>query len=150
MKAYQDALGGIFTGVVLTVLSPSVMAIDKILEVEIHNSTSWVITPGKNFSWLEKASNSGHDFVIDPGASQELTYYFPQSRAADSFTYRQGRRGCRFSFGHLTASHPKFSRWVGAKSTGSIPAHCSAELLPVKDDDRYVRNGGTRILFTME
>lgn len=73
----------------------------------------------------------------------------PQSRGNESFSYRQGERVCVFSFSHLTPDNPRGNRQVNARSTGQVLSLCSAELIPVTDDDDFVRNGGTRILFTM-
>lgn len=149
MKAIKRFITRLLMGLSLGVMASPAMALDEVLEVEIHNATSAAIAPGKDFSWLESPANAGHDFVIEPGGSQELTYYLPQSRGNESFSYRQGERVCMFSFSHLTPDHPRGNRQVNARSAGQVLSLCSAELIPVTDDDDFVRNGGTRILFTM-
>ena len=125
------------------------LAGDEVLEVEIFNATAQVIVPGKDFSWLEAPDATGHDFVIEPHSSLELLYYLPTSRGADLFTYQQGEQACLFGFGHLTPGGGNLDRWAQARSIGSVPISCAAELIAVPDDDEYSLNGGSRVLFTM-
>ena len=87
--------------------------------------------------------------MIEPRTSQELTYYMPEARGEQSFTYQQGEQVCLFSFGHKAPIGGHLNRWVQATSTGALDINCAAELIPVPDTDEYVRNGGTRVLFTM-
>ncbi|MDU9040367.1 hypothetical protein QZH46_28090 [Pseudomonas corrugata] len=128
-------------------------AFDEIVNVEIFNATSAMIVPGSDFTWTQDPANAGHSFSVSPGASQELTYYLPQSRAErESFTYTQGRRKCHFSFGHIAKAPVRdeqtmpYRRWVDAQPKDV----CVAELFDVDDDDDYVRHGGTRIRFSMK
>ncbi|MDP9784358.1 hypothetical protein [Pseudomonas fluorescens] len=128
-------------------------AFDEIVNVEIFNATSAVIVPGSDFTWSLAPENVGHSFSVNPGESQELTYYLPQSRAErESFTYTQGSRTCHFSFGHIAGAPLNdqqtmpYRRWAEAKPAGS----CSAELLEVEDNDDYVRHGGSRVKFSMK
>ncbi|AOE62155.1 hypothetical protein QZH45_25050 [Pseudomonas corrugata] len=128
-------------------------AFDEIVNVEIFNATSAMIVPGSDFTWTQDPANAGHSFSVSPGASQELTYYLPQSRAErESFTYTQGRRKCHFSFGHIAKAPVRdeqtmpYRRWVDAQPKDV----CVAELFEVDDDDDYVRHGGTRIRFSMK
>ena len=137
------------TGLILGLYGPAALALDQVLEVEIFNATEHDIAPGKDFSWLKSPENQGHDFVIAPGGSQELMYYLPESRGTQAFTYQYGEQACHFGFGHLTPDSPYLNRWVGAKSVGSRPAHCSAEQIAISDDDEFVRHGGSRVMFTM-
>ena len=137
------------TGLMLGLFGPAAMALDPVLEVEIFNATEHDISPGKDFSWLGQPENSGHDFVITPGGSQELMYYLPESRGTQAFTYQYGEQACHFGFGHLTPDSANLNRWVGAKSVGSVPAQCSAEQIAVPDADEFVSHGGSRVMFTM-
>ena len=137
------------TGLILGLFGPAALALDQVLEVEIFNATAHHIVPGKDFSWLNPPENLGHDFVITPGGSQELMYYLPKSRGTETFTYRYGEYACHFGFGHHTPDSTNLNRWVGAKSVGSLPVHCSAEQIAVPDDDEFVRHGGSRVMFTM-
>jgi len=128
-------------------------AFDEIVNVEIFNATSATIVPGSDFTWTQDPTNAGHDFSVSPGASQELTYYLPQSRAErESFTYIQGSRKCQFSFGHIAKAPVSdeqtmpYRRWVDAQPKD----YCVAELFEIDDDDDYVRHGGTRIKFSMK
>lgn len=136
-------------GLGLSALSSAAMALDEVLEVEIFNATAYVISPGSDFSWLEKPENAGHDFIVEPRSSQELMYYLPESRGSQTFTYHQGEQACLFGFGHLTPGTSTINRWANAKSTGVVEIACDAELIAVPDDDEFVGNGGTRVLFTM-
>lgn len=136
-------------GVGLSVVCCAAMAVDDVLEVEIFNATAYAITPGNDFAWLEQPENAGHDFIVEPRNSQELLYYLPQSRGTETFTYRQGEQVCLFGFGHLTPQASMIGRWAHAKSIGPVEIACVAELIAVPDDDQFVRNGGTRVLFTM-
>ncbi|MFW0757236.1 hypothetical protein ACN1C3_21285 [Pseudomonas sp. H11T01] len=128
-------------------------AADEVVDVEVFNATSAVIHPGDDFSWTKSPDNAGHDFTINPGESQELTYYLPESRGArESFSYTQGDKRCHFSFGHIPqepmsswAKMP-YSRWA----KGEPVEYCSARLIDAADNDEYVRNGGTRIKFIMK
>ena len=129
--------------------SCAALAGDEVLEVEIFNATAQAIVPGKDFSWLEEPDNTGHDFVVEPHSSQELLYYLPKSRGTDLFTYHQGKQACRFSFGHLTPGASNLKRWARATSVGAVPVTCAAQLITVPDDDEFVRNGGTRVMFTL-
>lgn len=133
----------------LSVLSSGALAVDEVLEVEIFNATPYSISPGEDFSLLESPDNSGHDFIVESRASQELLYYLPESRGTETFTYRQGEQACLFGFGHLTPGASTINRWANAKSIGPVEIACAAELLAVPDHDEFVRNGGTRVLFTM-
>ena len=137
------------TGLILGLFGSAALALDQVLEVEIFNATAHDITPGKDFSWLNSSDNAGHDFVVSPGSSQELMYYLPESRGTQAFTYQYGEQACHFGFGHLTPDSANLNRWVGAKSVGSMPALCSAEQIAVPDDDEFVSNGGSRVMFTM-
>lgn len=137
------------TGLILGLFGPVALALDQVLEVEIFNATEHDIAPGKDFSWLNPPDNSGHDFVIAPGGSQELMYYLPDSRGTEAFTYQYGEHACYFGFGHLTPDAANINRWVGAKSVGSLPALCTAEQIAVPDDDEFVSHGGSRVMFTM-
>ena len=137
------------TGLLLGLFGSAALALDQVLEVEIFNATQHDIAPGKDFSWLNPPENLGHDFVITPGNSQELMYYLPKSRGTEVFTYQHGEHACHFGFGHLTPDSANLNRWVGAKSVGSRPALCSAELIAVPDDDEFVSHGGSRVMFTM-
>ena len=137
------------TGLILGLFGSAALALDQVLEVEIFNATQHDIAPGKDFSWLNPPENLGHDFVITPGGSQELMYYLPKSRGTEVFTYQHGEHACHFGFGHLTPDSANLNRWVGAKSVGSLPAHCSAEQIAVPDDDEFVSHGGSRVMFTM-
>ena len=136
-------------GLGLSVVGCAVLAADEVLEFEIFNATAWAITPDSDFSWLANPGNAGHDFIVEPRTSQELLYYPPVSRGTEVFTYRQGEQACHFGFGHLTPGTANFNRWAQAKSIGVVPIACAAELVAVADDDEFVRNGGTRVLFTM-
>ena len=136
-------------GLGLSVVGCAALAADEVLEVEIFNATAWAITPDSDFSWLANPGNAGHDFIVEPRTSQELLYYPPVSRGTEVFTYRQGEQACHFGFGHLTPGTANFNRWAQAKSIGVVPIACAAELVAVADDDEFVRNGGTRVLFTM-
>lgn len=127
-------------------------AFDEIVNVEIFNATSAVIVPGSDFTWSLAPENAGYSFSVNPGESQELTYYLPQSRAErESFTYTQEGRACHFSFGHIAVAPLSdqqtmpYRRWAEAKPAGS----CRAELLEVEDNDDYVRHGGSRVRFSM-
>ena len=115
------------TGLIVGLFGSAALALDQVLEVEIFNATQHDIAPGKDFSWLNPPENLGHDFVITPGGSQELMYYLPKSRGTEVFTYQHGEYACHFGFGHLTPDSANLNRWVGAKSVGSLRAHCSAE-----------------------
>ena len=137
------------TGLILGLFGSAALALDQVLEVEIFNATQHDIAPGKDFSWLNPPENLGHDFFITPGGSQELMYYLPKSRGTEVFTYQHGEYACHFGFGHLTPDSANLNRWVGAKSVGSRPALCSAELIAVPDDDEFVSHGGSRVMFTM-
>lgn len=137
------------TGLILGLFGSAALALDQVLEVEIFNATQHDIAPGKDFSWLNPPENLGHDFVITPGGSQELMYYLPKSRGTEVFTYQHGEYACHFGFGHLTPDSANLNRWVGAKSVGSRPALCSAELIAVPDDDEFVSHGGSHVMFTM-
>ena len=137
------------TGLILGLFGSAALALDQVLEVEIFNATQHDIAPGKDFSWLNPPENLGHDFVITPGGSQELMYYLPKSRGTEVFTYQHGEYACHFGFGHLTPDSANLNRWVGAKSVGSRPALCSAELIAVPDDDEFVSHGGSRVMLTM-
>lgn len=85
LKAIKRFITRLLMGLSLGVMASPAMALDEVLEVEIHNATSAAIAPGRIFSWLESPANAGHDFVIEPGGSRELTYYLPQSRGNESF-----------------------------------------------------------------
>ena len=137
------------TGLIVGLFGSAALALDQVLEVEIFNATQHDIAPGKDFSWLNPPENLGHDFVITPGGSQELMYYLPKSRGSEVFTYQHGEHACHFGFGHLTPDSANLNRWVGAKSVGSLRAHCSAEQIAVPDDDEFVSHGGSRVMFTM-
>ena len=149
LKAIKRFITRLLLGLGLSVMGAPAMAVDKVLEVEIHNATTAPIAPGEGFSWLESPQNAGHDFVVEPGGSQELTYYMPQARGSESFSYQQGERECAFSFSHLTPANTRINRQVNARSTGKMLSRCRAELIQVIDDDDFVSNGGTRVLFTM-
>ncbi|MFP3516798.1 hypothetical protein SB766_11430 [Pseudomonas sp. SIMBA_077] len=149
MDRSNDVVKTLAFGFGLMLVCTGAIAADDVLEVEVFNATAHAITPDPDFAWLESPENAGHDFVIEPKSSQELMYYLPTSRGADAFTYRQGDQACYFSFGHHTPTAIHLNRWVKAKSTGSTPTTCKAELLGTPDDDEFVRNGGTRVLFTM-
>lgn len=129
--------------------SAGALAVDEVLEIEVFNASPYAITPGDDFSLLEDPDNVGHDFIVEPRGSQELVFYPPKSRGSQTFTYHQGEQACLFGFGHLTPGTDNTNRWADAKSTGSVPVACDAELIAVPDDDEFVRNGGTRVLFTM-
>lgn len=149
MNRAISVLNLLFLGLGLATLASTALAADDVLEVELFNATAQAISPDHDFGWLESPENSGHDFVIGPQASQELMYYLPKSRGTDTFTYRQGEQACHFGFGHLTPGADNPNRWAQAKSTGSVPVRCAAELIAIPDDDEFVSNGGTRVLFTM-
>jgi len=150
MKRIPDFLARLLLGLLLGGLGSAALAIDEILEVEIHNATSAAISPGKDFSWLDNTQATGHDFVIEPGHSQELTYYLPQSRGNESFSYQQGERVCGFGFSHVEPGSANINRRVYAKSMGQVASVCGADLIAITDDDDFVSNGGSRVLFTMK
>ncbi|ROM65520.1 hypothetical protein BK653_20540 [Pseudomonas brassicacearum] len=152
MEDKNKCIAGVLLALIGCLASSVSSAFDEIVNVEIFNATSAVIVPGSDFTWSLAPENAGHSFSVNPGESQELTYYLPQSRAErESFTYTQGARTCHFSFGHIAKASVSdeqtmpYRRWVEAKPAGA----CVAELLEVEDDDDYVRHGGTRIKFSM-
>ena len=149
MDRLYHAIKTLLFGFGLMALCSAAMAADEVLEVEVFNATAHAISPGPDFTWLEPAQNAGYDYVVEPKSSQELMYYLPKSRGTEAFTYRQGDQVCHFSFGHHTPNATHINRWVKAKSTGSTPAMCAAELVVTPDDDEFVRNGGTQVLFIM-
>ena len=149
MTRLNDVIKTLVFGAGLIALGSAALAADEVLEVEVLNASAHAITPGDDFSWLEDPDNAGHDFVVEPKSSQELMYYLPKSRGAEAFTYRRGEQACHFGFGHLTPGAANLNRWAKAKSTGSLPVTCAAELIAIPDDDEFVSNGGTRVLFTM-
>lgn len=130
-------------------VSATAMAMDEVLEVEVFNASAYAITPGDDFSLLEDPDNAGHDYIVEPHASQELVFYLPESRGTQTFTYYQGEQACLFGFGHTNPAPDRLQRWVDATSTGAVDIACASELIVVPDDDEFVRNGGTRVLFTM-
>ncbi|WP_413792607.1 MULTISPECIES: hypothetical protein [unclassified Pseudomonas] len=152
MEDQKKCIAGVLLSLATCLASSASCARDEIVNVEIFNATAAVIVPGSDFTWTRIPANAGHSFSIDPGESQELTYYLPQSRAErESFSYTQGSRTCRFSFGHVPRAPVSderampYHRWVKAEPVGS----CVAELFYIEDDDAYVRHGGTRIKFSM-
>ena len=149
MNRAINVLNLLFLGLGLAAQASTTLAADEVLEVEVFNTSAEAISPDHDFGWLEGPENSGHDFVIGPQASQELMYYMPKSRGTEAFTYRRGGQACHFGFGHLTPGALNLNRWAKAKSTGAVAATCSAELIAVPDDDEFISNGGTRVLFTM-
>ena len=149
MNRVMSVLNLLFLGLGLAAQASITLAADEVLEVEVFNATTQAISPGHDFGWLEGPENNGHDFVIGPQASQELMYYLPKSRGAEAFTYSRGEQACHFGFGHLTPGAVNLNRWAKAKSTGAVAAACAAELIVVPDDDEFISNGGTRVLFTM-
>ncbi|KQB52315.1 hypothetical protein AQS70_14890 [Pseudomonas endophytica] len=149
MERLNDVVKTLTFGFGLMLVCAGAIAADEVLEVEVFNATAHNISPDPDFAWLENPLNAGHDFVVEPKSSQELMYYLPTSRSADAFTYRQGDQACHFSFGHQTPNAIHLNRWAKAKSTGLTPITCAAELVVTPDDDEFVRNGGTRVLFTM-
>ncbi|MCW2101179.1 UNVERIFIED_ORG: hypothetical protein EDF86_3896 [Pseudomonas psychrophila] len=149
MTRLNDVIKTLVFGAGLIALGSAALAADEVLEVEVFNASAHAITPGDDFSWLEDPDNAGHDFVVAPKSSQELMYYLPVARGAEAFTYRQGEQACHFGFGHLAPGEATLNRWAKAKSTGAVAATCAAELIAVPDDDEFIRNGGTRVLFTM-
>ena len=149
MNRTLGVLNRLFLALVWAALASTALAADEVLEVEVFNATAQAISPGDDFGWLESPENSGYDFVIGPQASQELLYYLPKSRGTETFTYRQGEQACLFGFGHLTSGAGNLNRWAQAKSIGALPVACAAELIAIPDDDEFVSNGGTRVLFTM-
>lgn len=149
MNRAMSVLNLLFLGLGLVAQASITLAADEVLEVEVFNATAQAISPDHDFGWLEDPENSGHDFVIGPQASQELMYYMPTSRGTEAFTYRRGEQACHFGFGHLTPGAVNLNRWAKAKSTGAVAATCAAELIAVPDDDEFISNGGTRVLFTM-
>ena len=149
MNVKQGFSATLLLGFLLSTWCLAEQAPDEVLEVEIFNVGPQAIEPGDGFTWRDDPDNAEHDFVIAPRTSQELTYYMPESRGEQSFTYYQGEQACLFSFGHKASIGNTLNRWVTATSTGALDIHCTAELIPVPDTDEYVRNGGTRVLFTM-
>lgn len=153
MEDKSSCIGGALFALAACLGSSVAWALDEVVNVEIFNATSAQIVPGSDFSWTQVPANAGHSFTIDPGESQELTYYLPQSRAGrESFSYVQGGRQCQFSFGHIPKAPVNdeqtmpYRRWVDAKPVGT----CLAQLIAVDDNDDYVRHGGTRIRFSMK
>ena len=149
MNAKRGFVTTLFLGFGLSALCQAAPTPDEVLEVEIFNAAPQAIAPGEGFAWLSDPDNAGYDFVIEPPTSQELTYYMPEARGEQSFTYQQGEQMCLFSVGHKAPIGEHLNRWVQATSTGALDINCAAELIPVPDTDEYVRNGGTRVLFTM-
>jgi hypothetical protein len=152
MEDQKKCIASVLLSLVGCLASSASCARDEVVNVEIHNATADDIVPGSGFSWTNYWAGSGHNFWISPSESQELTYYLPQSRSKEeAFSYTQDSRICHFSFGHV-ARRPisegamPFRRWVKAEPTD----YCVAQLIDVEDDDDYVRNGGTRIKFTMK
>ena len=152
MEDQKKCIAGVLLSLAACLASFAACARNEVVNVEIHNATVDDIVPGSGFSWTDYWAGSGHNFWISPSESQELTYYLPQSRSKEeAFSYTQDSRICHFSFGHV-ARRPisegamPFRRWVKAEPTG----YCVAQLIDVEDDDDYVRNGGTRIKFTMK
>ncbi|MCM2462280.1 hypothetical protein HGO40_17650 [Pseudomonas sp. CG7] len=152
MEDQKKCIAGVLLSLAAYLASSAACARDEVVNVEIHNATVDDIVPGSGFSWTDYWAGSGHNFWISPSESQELKYYLPQSRSKEeAFSYTQDSRICHFSFGHV-ARRPisegamPFRRWVKAEPTG----YCVAQLIDVEDDDDYVRNGGTRIKFTMK
>lgn len=152
MEDQKKCIAGVLLSLTACLASSAACARDEILSVEIYNATVADIVPGSDFSWTDYWASSGHNFWISPGESQELTYYLPQSRSKEeAFSYTQDSRICHFSFGHVARAPVSegampYRRWVKAEPTG----YCVAQLIDVEDDDDYVRNGGTRIKFTMK
>ena len=152
MEDQKKCIAGVLLSLAACLASSAACARDEIVNVEVFNATDAVIVPGSDFTWTQNPANAGHSFSIDPGESQELTYYLPQSRAErEAFSYTQGSRTCHFSFGHVARASGDdqavmpYHRWVKAEPTGT----CVAELFYVEDDDDYVHHGGTRIKFSM-
>lgn len=152
MEDQKKCIASVLLSLAACLASSAACARDEVVNVEIHNATADDIVPGSGFSWTDYWAGSGHNFWISPSESQELTYYLPQSRSKEeAFSYTQDSRICHFSFGHV-ARRPisegamPFRRWVNAEPTD----YCVAQLIDVEDDDDYVRNGGTRIKFTMK
>lgn len=129
--------------------SATTMALDEVLEVEVFNASAYAMTPGADLSLLEDPDNAGHDYIVEPRTSQEMVFYLPEARGTQTFTYHQGEQACLFGFGHSSPVVGQLGRWVDATSTGTIDVACASELIPVPDDDEFVRNGGTRVLFTL-
>ena len=149
MNVKRGFVATLFLGFVLSTQCLAELTPDEVLEVEIFNAGLQAIEPGEGFTWRDDPDNAEHDFVIAPRTSQELTYYMPEARGEQSFTYHRDEQACLFSFGHNVPIGRALNRWVKATSTGALDTHCTAELVPVSDTDEYVRNGGTRVLFTM-
>jgi len=152
MEDQKKFVAGVLLSLAACLASSASCARDEIVNVEVYNATAAVIVPGRDFTWTQNPANAGHSFSINPGESQELTYYLPQSRAErEAFSYTQGSRTCHFSFGHVARAPGSdkeampYHRWVKAEPAGS----CVAELFYVEDDDDYVSHGGTRVKFSM-